>query len=296
MGFGGIIKEIAPIALGGLTSYFTGSDILGGLAAGASSKLLGDSWGEAALKGIGTGLGSSLLGVSGGGGLFAGLGGAAMGAGAAGQQVAGNALPAAGGASSGLFGGLSGIGDWITENPGMTTAALGALMAMSQRGGGAEEASTDPVDNPANDPEYAEWVKNSFAGWQPHQQIAANVPDWYVYGQGPQQPFFTGGAPQNAARGGSIRQAEKPSPGAPRSGALAVNGGYSDGPGGGQDDIVPVNLSAGEYVIPADVVADLGDGNSAEGAKKLDAFRAAVRRHKNVKGHPPMAKALEKYL
>jgi len=41
------------------------------------------------------------------------------------------------------------------------------------------------------------------------------------------------------------------------------------GPGTGRSDEVPAMLSPDEYVIPADVVAALGDGSSNAGAKKL---------------------------
>lgn len=38
----------------------------------------------------------------------------------------------------------------------------------------------------------------------------------------------------------------------------------------GKDDDVPIMASEGEYVIPANVVALLGDGNSEAGIKVLD--------------------------
>jgi hypothetical protein len=54
-------------------------------------------------------------------------------------------------------------------------------------------------------------------------------------------------------------------------------GGYIDGWGGGMDDTIPAitdgtsmsALSSGEFVIPADVVSHLGDGNNQNGASKL---------------------------
>lgn len=63
------------------------------------------------------------------------------------------------------------------------------------------------------------------------------------------------------------------------------------GKGGGQDDIVPARLSKDEYVIPADVTSQLGDGSSEAGGKKLDAMLANVRKHKtgNTK-YPAKAK------
>ena len=74
-----------------------------------------------------------------------------------------------------------------------------------------------------------------------------------------------------------------------------IKGGMS----GGQDDNVNAMLSDGEYVMDADVVAALGDGNSDEGARKLDKMRENIRRHKrsaSPKSIPPKAKNPEQYL
>ena len=67
---------------------------------------------------------------------------------------------------------------------------------------------------------------------------------------------------------------------------------------GGQDDLIDAKLSDGEYVIDAATVSDLGDGNNGAGAKKLDAFRERVRRHKRGGkiSLPPKSKSLEHYL
>lgn len=54
--------------------------------------------------------------------------------------------------------------------------------------------------------------------------------------------------------------------------------GMIDGFGGGMDDFVEgiagdqnrIAASPGEYIVPADVVSQLGDGNSEEGSRKLD--------------------------
>lgn len=50
-------------------------------------------------------------------------------------------------------------------------------------------------------------------------------------------------------------------------------GGYAEG---GQ----PAALSEGEYVVPADVVSMLGDGNSDAGAKILEQFITQIRKEK----------------
>lgn len=65
----------------------------------------------------------------------------------------------------------------------------------------------------------------------------------------------------------------------------AQTSGMIEGVGGGMDDMVPgtigsqqpVAVSPGEYIIPADVVSDLGDGSSDAGAAELDAMLGRVR-------------------
>ena len=104
---------------------------------------------------------------------------------------------------------------------------------------------------------------------------------------------------------------------------------YLSGDSGGQDDKVRRDLLDGSYVMPADVVADAGDGNSLAGekkikalvshgemeispqivsklgngdndlgAKKLDMFVKNIRKHKRggKVNLPPRAKSLESYL
>ena len=94
----------------------------------------------------------------------------------------------------------------------------------------------------------------------------------------------------NKARGGSIEgQAAVPQ------GAL----GLLKGAQAGQDDSVPINASHGEYVMDADVVAALGDGNTDAGAAKLDAMRENIRKHKRSAPPskiPPKAKPVKAYL
>lgn len=75
-------------------------------------------------------------------------------------------------------------------------------------------------------------------------------------------------------------------------------GGYISGDTDGQADKVKALLSDGEFVIPADVVSDLGNGNNNAGGKSLAAFIGNVRKHKHksVKGLPPKAKPIGEYL
>lgn len=77
-----------------------------------------------------------------------------------------------------------------------------------------------------------------------------------------------------------------------------ATGGYMHGGTGGQDDKIKAMLSDGEYVIDASTVSDLGDGNNAAGAKKLDEMRKRIRMHKRTGGNklPAKVKGLSHYL
>ncbi len=71
------------------------------------------------------------------------------------------------------------------------------------------------------------------------------------------------------------------------------------GKDGGQDDTIDARLSPGEYIIDAEVVSALGDGNTEAGAKKLDKMRYNVRKHKRSGGLAQIAaksKEPEEYL
>lgn len=68
------------------------------------------------------------------------------------------------------------------------------------------------------------------------------------------------------------------------------------GPGGGQDDAIPARLSQDEFILPADVVSQLGDGSSNAGGKRLVGMIHNVRQHKATKHFPPKAKNPLSYL
>jgi hypothetical protein len=74
---------------------------------------------------------------------------------------------------------------------------------------------------------------------------------------------------------------------------------YVRGDGDGTSDDVPAMLANGEFVIPADVVASLGNGDNDSGAKVLDEFLAVIRKHKraaDAKHLPPDSKGALGYL
>ena len=121
--------------------------------------------------------------------------------------------------------------------------------------------------------------------------------------QPPQQP-----PPQMPTGGPPPWQGQSPPPSAvpapanhfARGGMMEHMGpGPVHGAGGGQDDLVPAQLSPGEYVFDADTVAALGDGSSEEGARRLDAWRKHLREHKRsapADKIPPKAHAAPHYL
>jgi hypothetical protein len=82
------------------------------------------------------------------------------------------------------------------------------------------------------------------------------------------------------------------------------NGGHQGpgqvkGIGSGQDDKIPAWLSDGEYVWSAQDVADLGDGSTDEGVRRLDKMRQMVRRQagrKDVKKIAKPQKGIDKML
>jgi hypothetical protein len=109
--------------------------------------------------------------------------------------------------------------------------------------------------------------------------------NYYTYGFGPEttyydQPVETK-APVQAAMGGALSR-------------------YVEGGGTGRSDSIDAKLSDGEYVIDAETVSLLGDGSSKAGAKRLDQFRANVRKQKGrelAKGKfSPDAKRPEEYI
>lgn len=57
---------------------------------------------------------------------------------------------------------------------------------------------------------------------------------------------------------------------------------YVRGDGDGTSDSVPAMLASGEFVIPADVVSGLGNGDNDAGAHVLDEFMKAIRKHKRA--------------
>jgi hypothetical protein len=118
------------------------------------------------------------------------------------------------------------------------------------------------------------------------RDVARTEDEWNNYGRGPEQSFYNNVPPRpsgvvGAARGGALNDLMR---------------GRRDG----RSDHVPAMLSDGEYVVDAETVALLGNGSNKAGAKQLDRFRVALRKHKGrklVKGKFSVrAKAPSRYM
>lgn len=82
-------------------------------------------------------------------------------------------------------------------------------------------------------------------------------------------------------------------------GGASIGNRYVKGDGDGTSDSVPAMLASGEFVIPADVVSGLGNGDNDAGALVLDEFMEVIRHHKrNVAPDelPPDSKGPLSYL
>lgn len=111
---------------------------------------------------------------------------------------------------------------------------------------------------------------------------SAGPTDWYTYGMRPEASFYAQNSipefdpdqeppQQQVAHGGAIYR---------RGGALSRATRFVSGPGTGRSDSIAAQLSDGEYVLTAEDVALIGDGSSKAGAKRLDAWRRELRKHK----------------
>lgn len=58
--------------------------------------------------------------------------------------------------------------------------------------------------------------------------------------------------------------------------------GLISGPGDGQSDSIPINAAAGEYMVDAESVSMLGNGDNNAGAQALDAWREQLRQMKRA--------------
>lgn len=148
-------------------------------------------------------------------------------------------------------------------------AAAGTVGAMTQTPQRAMTIGELKANMPASNTP-AMWTEEQLAfGRRPMQTGSALE---RVYAADMQSPITPG---KSYAMGGEVV-------GEPQ-GALsqAFSGGVR-GADGGQSDLVDIKVSGGEYVMDADSVSALGDGNTEAGIAKLDELRERLRAQKRA--------------
>jgi len=155
---------------------------------------------------------------------------------------------------------------------GAATTPTQTIQSIGQLKAGIPSASTAPA-----------WTDAELAyGRRPMQTGTALQ---RVYAANMQSPVVPG---QRYAEGGDVE--------GPLTQAFA---GAVQGDDGGQSDLIDAKLSPGEYVIDAESVSALGDGNTAAGIAKLDELRQQLRAQKRgapVDDIPPQAQGPLSYM
>jgi hypothetical protein len=164
--------------------------------------------------------------------------------------------------------------NWVQGNKSM--AAMGGLGVLSMLGGSGQPTSGVPATAATATPTSKYWnsqlpqysmaprtVTAAPAAYQPYKQG-----EWLYFPAQQAQPVAM-------AKGGRVASSK---------GGLGALGTGRRLPPGGQDDRVHAVLAEDEYVVPADVVAHLGDGSSNAGGARLDHMVKSVRSHKASTG------------
>jgi hypothetical protein len=242
--------------------------------------------------------GAALGGISGGakGAVVGGLGGAlAGGVGGKIGAMTGIKNPALANVAGNMIGGIG------------TSLVAGALNKPPSGGGGSGVAPMQPTAPTSG---IGGLGMNDRLTYKPlAMEQNAYTFDPKTYGQtGGEFQFFkpynfqVGTAPAGKAEGGEI---DDPHPDTIRHLIAYAQGGGHQGPGqvrgigSGQDDKIPAWLSDGEYVWSAQDVADLGDGSTDAGVRRLDQMRQMVRKQagrKNVKSIAKPQRGIEQML
>jgi len=225
----------------------------------------------------------------------------------------------------GSGGALSGLGSALgVSSMGQLLQQYGALAPLLAAALGGNKAASAPA-TPAGygPPPSIATPTNNRSYTQP------NVANWYTYGQGPEQSFFSNNqlpTVPGVSPGTGASPAVTPSPGVaapgtapgmktiqpilPGATTMAHGGAFDStqgdsyvpdpGHGDGTSDDVDAKLSGGEYVMDGGTVSMLGNGSNEAGARALDQLRVRVRKHAGkqlVKGKQFMkSKAPEAYL
>jgi hypothetical protein len=212
------------------------------------------------------------------------------------KSGAGTALTGAGMA-------LPALGSLVDEgrdlNPLVTTgkrefeSPLAAFMRMVS---GEEDVEPPPVEKKEPSMDYYSYGKSAEIDDVLGDVTPSGLPNFEFAELGEMGPSFqmrSGGLVPPFAGGGPLTMA---------AGKLRKDyrqGDAVEGPGDGQSDDIPAMLADGEFVIPADVVAALGNGSNKAGADKLYDMMHNIRRQArkgNPKDLPKPAKSPLQYM
>ena len=158
--------------------------------------------------------------------------------------------------------------------------------------------ATTPAEAPAAPAAPAAIPQNAIAGFNTYQDaLASQVASGSITPAAAQQAAmdyaaglgFTAGAPA-LAEGGEVNDDMVKHLVAYSQGGGHQGPGKVSGIGSGQEDLIPAWLSDGEYVWSAQDVADLGDGSTDEGVRRLDKMRQMVRKNAGRKEVKKIAK------
>ena len=195
--------------------------------------------------------------------------------GLAGLLAALRALP--GGAQLGIGAGALGL--------------LGSLLGGSKNSGSGAAYNPPPLFGGSSTGPGYNYANYGGAGYAPRQAVTPAVADYYTYGTRPEATFYQNLAPPVTTPA---------APGMKRGGGLGNAARFIRGAGSGRSDTVAIKGSPGEYMMDAETVSMLGDGNNEAGARKLDQMRKKVRKHKGkalARGSfSPNAKSPESYM
>lgn len=138
-------------------------------------------------------------------------------------------------------------------------------------------------------------------GWvtDEERQALENESQFFDYGNEPEPVNATAGMSPWFAPGYAEGGLADHNPEFYSEGGASIAHRYVKGDGDGTSDSVPAMLASGEFVIPADVVSGLGNGDNDAGAKVLDEFMKSIRQHKRSADPselPPDSKGALSYL
>lgn len=293
-------KEILPITLPILGAMVAGpiGAAAGGALAGSmrSSHHTGKNMLGGALKGLAIGGGMSMAGGLMQGGAGGGMGGLFGGAGGGGQslgraqifdQLGGMGKGSGGGSGGGIFGGLGNMFGGGGSGGGIFNG-LGNMLGGGSGGGGMGGLlGADPLktlllgatvlgnlgSKTKTDPRHQENYNRITSASHPHDRVP--MPHFKQYQPIENPEYGANEDPNNPemayAKPVFLGDHYPPIPQYAKGGY--VRGGYIKGDSGGQDDDFDTHIPADSYVMDAASVGALGDGNSANGSKKINEMK-----------------------